>query len=90
MSEPTKMNDPKESGESKQQLAYEQIKKDINLMPYNRLFFEAAEEANVTELFLKQRNIKDTTDDTYMFINEVVRLIDTIVQRVQELQKKMR
>ncbi len=29
MSEPTKMNDPKESGESKQQLAYEQIKKDI-------------------------------------------------------------
>ena len=59
-------------------------------MPYNRLFFEAAEEANVTELFLKQRNIKDTTDDTYMFINEVVRLIDTIVQRVQELQKKMR
>lgn len=71
-------------------MRYLGIKKDINLMPYNRLFFEAAEEANVTELFLKQRNIKDTTDDTYMFINEVVRLIDTIVQRVQELQKKMR
>ena len=71
-------------------MRYLGIKKDINLMPYNRLFFEAAEEASVTELFLKQRNIKDTTDDTHMFINEVIKLDDNIVQRVQELQKRMR
>ena len=71
-------------------MRYLGIKKDINLMPYNRLFFEAAEEANVTELFLKQRNIKDTTDDTYIFIEEVTKLVDAIVTRVQELQKKMR
>lgn len=71
-------------------MRYLGIKKDINLIPYNRLFFEAAEEANVTELLLKQRNIKDTTDDTYIFIEEVTKLVDNIVQRVQELQKKTR
>ena len=71
-------------------MRYLGIKKDLNVLPYNRLFFEAAEEASVTELFLKQRNIKDTTDDTHMFINEVIKLDDNIVQRVQELQKRMR
>lgn len=71
-------------------MRYLGIKKDINLVPYDRLFFEAAEEANVTELLLKQRNIKDTTDDTYIFIEEVTKLVDAIVTRVQELQKKMR
>lgn len=71
-------------------MRYLDEKKDINLLPYNILFFEAAEEANVTELFLKLRNIKDTNDDNYIFMEEVLKLVDLIIKRLQELQKKMR
>lgn len=64
--------------------------KDINTVPFNTLFFEAAEEANVTELFLKLRNIKDTTDNNYFFMEEVQKLTKDIIKRLQELQVKMR
>ena len=57
---------------------------------YNTLFFEAAEEASVTELFLKLRDIKDTKDDNYLFMNEVQKLTEKIILRLQELQMKMR
>ena len=65
-------------------------KKDLNIIPYSTLFFEAAEEANVTEMFLKLRNIKDTNDSNYFFMEEVLKLTNNIIDRVQELQKKMR
>lgn len=71
-------------------MRYLEEKKDINLIPYNILFFEAAEEADVVELFLKLRNIKDTNDDNYIFMEEVLKLVDLIIKRLQELQKKMR
>ena len=61
-----------------------------NIIPYSTLFFEAAEEANVTEMFLKLRNIKDTNDSNYFFMEEVLKLTNNIIDRVQELQKKMR
>lgn len=64
--------------------------KDINTVPFNTLFFEAAEEANVTELFLKLRNIKDTTDNNYFFMEEVQKLTKDIIKRLKELQVKMR
>ena len=65
-------------------------RKEIVVIPYNTLFFEAAEEASVTELFLKLRDIKDTTDDNYFFINEVQKVTEKIILRLQELQMKMR
>lgn len=71
-------------------LRYLEHKKDINLIPFNTLFFEAAEEKNVTELFLKLRNIKDTTDGNYFFMQEVKKLSNDIINRIQELQVKMR
>lgn len=69
---------------------YLEERKEINIVPYNTLFFEAAEEADVTELFLKLRKIKDTTDDNYFFISEVLKTTNTILNRLQELQMKMR
>lgn len=65
-------------------------KKDINIVPYNTLFFEAAEEGNVTELFLKLRDIKDTSDTNYFFMSEVLKLTNNVITRLQELQMKKR
>lgn len=65
-------------------------KKDLNLVPYSTLFYEAAEEANVTEMFLKLRNIRDVNDVNYFFMEEVLKLTNNIITRLQELQKKMR
>ena len=71
-------------------MKYLDEKKDLNLVPFNTLFFEAAEEANVTEFFLKLRDIKDTTDTNYFFMSEVLKLTNAIITRIQDLQMKMR
>lgn len=71
-------------------MKYLEEKKDINLVPFNTLYFEAAEEANVTEFFLKLRDIKDTTDINYFFMSEVLKLVNNIITRIQDLQMKMR
>lgn len=65
-------------------------KKEINVIPYNILFFEAAEEAQTTELFLKLKNIKDKSDDNYIFMDEILKLTNNIINRLQELQMRMR
>ncbi len=69
---------------------YLEEKKEISVVPFNLLFFEAAEEAGVTDLFLRIKNIKDKTDENYIFMNEVQKLMDKIIKRLQELQMKMR
>lgn len=71
-------------------MRYLEEKKDLNLVPFNTLFFEAAEETDVTELFLKLRKIKDTEDTNYFFISEVLKLTNNIITRLQELQMKKR
>ncbi len=63
-------------------------KNELAVIPYNTLFFEAAEETLVTELFLKFGKIKDTTDVNYIFINEISKLVDRIIVKLQELQMK--
>ena len=65
-------------------------KKDLNLIPYSMLYFESAEEANVAEMFMKLRNIKDSNDVNYFFMEEILKLTNNIINRLQELQKKMR
>lgn len=65
-------------------------KKELNIIPFNTLYFEAAEEASVADLFLRLRKIKDTTDKNYIFVNEVSNLTNNIVVRLKELQKRMR
>lgn len=74
----------------KNMMRYLEEKKELNIIPYNTLFFEAAEEANVTELFLKLREMKDTTDNNYFFMAEVLKLTNNIITRLQELQMKTR
>lgn len=65
-------------------------KKELDVIPFNILYFEAAEEAGVPDLFLKLKNVKDKTDENYIFMNNVLKLVDKIVKRLQELQMKMR
>ena len=65
-------------------------KKEIDVIPFNLLYFEAAEEAGVTDLFLKLKNVKDTSDENYIFMQEVLKLMEKIIKRLQELQMKMR
>ena len=65
-------------------------RKEINVVPFNMLYFEAAEEAMVTDLLLRLKNVKDTSDENYIFMQDVLKLIDKIIKRLQELQMKMR
>ena len=65
-------------------------KKDLNVIPFNMLYFEAAEEAGVPDLFLRLKNVKDTSDENYIFMQDVLKLMEKIIKRLQELQMKMR
>ena len=65
-------------------------KKDLNIIPFNMLYFEAAEEAGVPDLFLRLKNVKDTSDENYIFMQDVLKLMEKIIKRLQELQMKMR
>lgn len=69
-------------------LRYLGTKEDFSLVPYSTLFYEAAEEASVPDLFLKLRKISDTNDDNYFFISETLNLTNKIVTRLKELQKR--
>lgn len=59
-------------------------KKEILAIPYNTLFFEAAEEANVPDLFLKLRNIKDQSDENYYFVNQIKKVSEEIFNKIHE------
>ena len=65
-------------------------KKEISVVPYNLLYFEATEEVGVVDLFLRLKNVKDKTDENYIFLDEVTKLMEKIIKRLKELQMKMR
>jgi len=65
-------------------------KKEFHLIPLNLLFMEAAEEANVVDLFLKLKNVKDKTDENYIFMQCILNLTNDIVKKLQEMQMRMR
>lgn len=62
-------------------------KNQVLTIPYNTLFFEAAEEAGVPDLFLKIRKI-DKDDRNYIFLQEVQRAAENIQYRLQALQMR--
>ena len=64
------------------------IKKDISVIPYNTLYFEAASEEDVADLFLKIRKV-DETDRNANFVKEVKQAVEKIVYKLQELQMRM-
>lgn len=63
-------------------------KEKISLVPYNVLFYEAAEEATVPDLFLRLRKLNDSNDNNYFFVKETLDLTNRIVARIKELQMK--
>lgn len=64
------------------------IKKDISVIPYNTLYFEAASEEGVADLFLKIRKV-DQTDRNATFVKEAKQAAEKIVYKLQELQMRM-
>ena len=63
-------------------------KNKVSTIPYNTLFFEAAEEAKVPDLFLRLRKV-DEEDRNALFVSEVRRVADNIMYRIQDLAMKM-
>lgn len=68
---------------------YMNEKNKVSTIPYNTLFFEAAEEAKVPDLFLRLRKSVDEDDRNGFFIAEVGRTAENIIYRLQDLQMKM-
>lgn len=64
-------------------------KNKIQTIPYNTLFFEAAEEASVPDLFLRFKKSLDPEDRNAFFIEEVKRATENIIYRLQDLQMKI-
>lgn len=63
-------------------------KNKVSTIPYNTLFFEAAEEAKLPDFFLRLRRI-DEDDRNSFFLTEVKRAADNIIYRLQDLAMKM-
>ena len=68
---------------------YMNEKNKVSTIPYNTLFFEAAEEAKVPDLFLRLRKVVGEDDRNGFFIAEVGRTVENIIYRLQDLQMKM-
>lgn len=62
--------------------------KDINYMSYNTLFNEACDEGTVADLFLKLKTIK-VEDKNIQFLNEVRKLSESIIYKIEEQKLKM-
>lgn len=75
---------------SKNIARYLKEKKELNLLHFNLLYMEAAEEASVVDLMLRLKNVKDKTDENYIFMQCVLDLTNNIIKKLQELQMRMR
>lgn len=69
---------------------YLKEKNEISVIPFNILLFEAAEETGVIDLFFRLSKIKDTADHNYIFMNELKNFSNKIIERLKELQIRMR
>lgn len=65
-------------------------KNELDLVPFNLLYMSAADEADVVDLFLKLKNIKDKTDENYIFMQCTLNLTNNIMKKLQDMQMKMR
>ena len=66
---------------------YTGIKKNISVIPYNTLYFEAAGEGSVADLFLKIRTT-DPMDTNGLFVQQVKDGVEQIIYKIQELQMR--
>lgn len=67
---------------------YLKEKRQLSVVPYNTLFFEACSEGTIIDFFLKVRNITDEGDRNINFVKEVKAIDDNIMFKLQELQMK--
>lgn len=67
---------------------YLKNRKDIDYMSYNTLFNEACDEGTVADLFLKLKPMK-AEDKNVDFLNEVRKLSESIIYKIQELKLKI-
>lgn len=59
-------------------------KKELLVLPYNTLFFEAAQEGMVTDLFLKLRRIYDKNSGDAFFMEQVKKITQEILKRTDK------
>ena len=64
-------------------------RKELLTIPYNTLYFEASQEGNVADLFLRLRRIEDKNDGNAFFIEQVKKASEEILKKIQE-NKHMR
>lgn len=67
---------------------YIREKRGVYAIPYNTLFFEACGEGKVADFFIKFRKI-NPKDRNFIFISEVKKTTEQIVERLKELQMRM-
>jgi len=67
---------------------YLKEKETICTIPYNTLFFEACNEAEVADFFIKYRKI-NSKDKNFLFLEEVKKISEKIIQKLKELQMRM-
>ncbi len=68
---------------------YLKEKKELLVVPYNTLLFEASSEGNIIDFFSKVRNLSDSSDKNARFIKEMKQIDESIIYKLQELQMKM-
>lgn len=67
---------------------YMREREGVSSIPYNTLFFEACNEGEVADFFIKFRKI-NPKDKNALFIEEVKKTAERIVYKLQELQMRM-
>lgn len=65
-------------------------KRELDVLPFNLLYMAAADEFAVVDLFLRLNNIKDKTDENYIFMQATLNLTHKIMKKLQDVQMKMR
>ena len=64
---------------------YMDLKEEVSVIPYSTLFFEACNEGQVADFFLRYRTV-DETDRNAIFVKEVRRVTERIDYKLQELR----
>ncbi len=59
-------------------------KKEFLAIPYNTLYFEAAQEGTTTDLFLRLRRLEDKNDENAFFIEQVKKVTEEIIKKIHE------
>ena len=67
---------------------YLKQKKPVLTIPYNTLYCEASEEGKVADFFLKMKKVSDQNDRNFVFLSEVGRATETILDKIKDVQIK--